>query len=171
MINKIYLNNFEKIKATFQKEGSITFIDFFQEDFFKILQKDVETLNFKKEKDPTAYSYSQANYLFRSKEFSKFVKKLSGRNLRRPIAYLFEWKDYTILNDQIKSKTGVDIVFDLTEYWQPEWGGMIIYSDGEGKYIQITPNRNSLTIIKRRGRKFVKYLNNKSQGRRYILMF
>lgn len=171
MINKVYHKNLERIKTTFETEGSITLLSFFDEEYFNGLQKKIGKLNFKKENDPVTHSYSKASYHLNDPDLVQFIKLLTGKTIKTSTAYSFQWKDYTILNDKFKPKPGLDIVLDLTNNWQTDWGGTTFYSDGKEDYIQVASSRNSLTIVKWIGRKFVKYVNHQSQGKRILLKF
>jgi hypothetical protein len=155
--------------------------NFFANDFYKKLKKEVFSLNYKKSYIPNLHSYSKASLgktlhsLFNSKEFLAFISKLMKKKIKNTggEAFCFSNGDYTILSDKTKRKPGIDIIIDFTDKWNNNYGGKITYVDGKGNYYHLSVKGNSLFIVKRENiQRFVQYVNNKGKNnRRYFIIF
>ena len=90
----------------------------------------------------------------------------------KPKLYSFSVGDYTLLNDGRTEKDGIDIIFDLTEQWDPSAGGVITYVDGTGDALKIHIKSNSLIIVRRQRemQRFVKYVNHNAGKKRRLFV-
>ena len=164
-INKFYSGKIEQVKKSFSEDfPSVTLFDFFEKKDFIKLQKRIRSLQYKKEKKTLTHSHSKASITLSDKELINFLSKITNKKIKKLSGQVlsFGWKDYTILHDTVKEKQSYDIIIDLTNSWQEDFGGNIIYVDGTGDYVKIPDRRNTLTIVKRKKniRHFVKYVNN-----------
>ena len=162
------------------KVPSVTLQQFFTESSCKKLQKVI--LNAKKElkidyihhKYKECASPKELESFLKDKEFIKLLHKITGKTYKivSSSAKMLAWKDYTLIHDKYLEKPGLDIIIDLTDDWDYQNGGAVIYVDGTGDYVPVTAERNSLTIVKRKPtvHKFIKYLNNKTCGKERILI-
>lgn len=177
-INHVYLK--EKTKQKVRKSflhsdfPAVVLKDFFGKMFYAELQKKISSLNFKKDTVILHHSYTVSNFKISSKEFCEFIsfvtkKKIDELNFT---AYLLTWKDYLILNDKYVEKPGIDIVIDLTEGWNQEWGGMITFTDGRGTVYPLAPAGNSLAMVERKKnlQKYIQYVNHCGEEKKRMLL-
>jgi len=176
-INKLYLQNIEKIKQTFRKNKALSSIqlhDFFIPECYEQIKRDVKKLKFKKSYLATSHSYQESNFNVVPTEVIDFLSKITGKKVKKLNlkALVFSWKDYIIINDKLKEKPGIDVIFDLTEDWNENSGGSIVYVNGSGEYFRIPPKGNSLLIVERKKgtQKFVQYMNHYSKNKKRYLV-
>ena len=181
MINRSYINDIEKIRTAFNADGklpSVTLHDFFSEDFYLKLEKEMNLLNYRKEKNILTHSYAKSKLYSKvlaainSSELLNYLSSIIGKEIRRVDgeAYKFYWQDYTILNDDVKEELGVDIVIDFTEDWDEDFGGSLFYVDGT--HHQIPVRRNTISVIERKHnvQRFLKYVNNHAGRKKRCLL-
>jgi hypothetical protein len=177
-LNPIYLKEEtkQKVRKSFLhgEFPAVILQNFLSKEFYTQLAKKVSVLEFKKEHVVIHHSYAVSKTQLSSKELVDFVsfltkKKIDGLNFK---AYLLTWKDYLILNDKYLEKPGIDIVIDLTEEWNPEWGGILTYTTGRGTVYPIPPAANSIAIVERKKdlQKFIQYVNHYAQGKKRLLL-
>ena len=176
-INELYLKNTEKIRKMFYDNKdfpSIQLYDFFIPECYNQMKKDINKLRYKKSYLATSHSYSEGDFNVVPKELMAFVsrivnKKISKMKLR---VLKFSWKDYLIINDKLKENPGFDIIFDITDDWNQDYGGSLVYVDGSGDHFHIPPKGNTLIIAERKKgvQKFVQYVNNLSKGKKHYLV-
>ena len=147
---------------TFGKEGFVILRDFFTKEEYKELRNKIAELDFKKDVNIVHHSYSQAEFSFKDDFFGNLKCK----------TYLFTWKDYQILHDKFVEEPGIDVIIDLTDHWNAQWGGVVTYVDGSGDYTEILPLANSVAIVKRKKgmNRFVRYVNHYAKGKRILLV-
>ena len=111
------------------------------------------------------HHFNDLKALCRSEPFQRLLSLLTGLDLRvtqlRPVQFC--WKDYTVLNDSIPFKPGIDIFLDVSDPIPADAGGEIVYLTKHEELVRITPCPNALTIIPRpKGvMRYVKYVNHK----------
>ncbi len=177
MINKDYLKqeNISKIKEIFNRDSSIQLHDFFIPELYRQMRNDVMKLKFNKSYLATSHSYSEADFNVIPKEVIDFISKIINKKINKLNlkALLLSWKDYIIINDKQKEKSGFDIIFDLTDNWDEKSGGSVVYVDGSGEYTRIPPKGNTLLIAERKKgtHKFIQYMNHYSKNKkRYLII-
>ena len=178
-INKIYLEkkNQERIKQMFYDNKdfpSIQLHDFFIPECYKQMKRETSKLKYKRSYLATSHSYSESNFNVVPKELMAFVSKIINKKVSKiKLKVLkFSWKDYVIINDKLKEKPGFDIILDITDDWNQDYGGSLVYVDGSGDHFHIPPKGNTLTIAERKKgvQKFVQYVNNLSKDKKRCLI-
>ncbi|MBS3127022.1 hypothetical protein J4228_02560 [Candidatus Woesearchaeota archaeon] len=179
MINKYYIQNIEQIKDAFHNNKEfphVVLVDFFEKKDYEMIKQEIKRTTFSPEKDPLTHSYSIARTTFLNDPFFEFVSTIVNGNIKpmKQTILQFKHKDYTILNDQQQDKPGVDIIFNVTDDWQDEWGGSHFYVDGSGAYTKMLTTGNTLVMARRSAdtKRFVKYVNctSKQKSRIFIIM-
>ena len=177
-VNPAYLKeeNKQKIRKSFLhgEFPAVILKDFFSREFYEELQKKVSSLNFKRDVVVLHHSYALSSINISSKELYEFVsfvtkKKIDELQFR---AYLLTWKDYMILNDKYLEKPGIDMVIDLNDDWNAQWGGIVTYTDGKGTAYPLSPTANSLAIVERKKglQKYFQYVNHHGKEKKRLLL-
>lgn len=178
-INKDYLKseNISKIKQLLLNNPqfpSIQLHDFFIPKSYEQMKNKVKKLKFKKSYLATSHSYSECDFNATPKEVVDFISKITGKKTEKLKfkALLLLHKDYLIINDKISEKSGTDIVFDLTDDWDENSGGSVIYVDGSGEYFRIPQKGNTLLIAERKKgtQKFIQYINHHAKNKKRYLV-
>lgn len=174
-VNPLYLDKIEEIKKSFQSNKdfpSIQLPDFLTN--FEELKSKITKINFKKDTNLLHHRLSKAEIELDLPELAEFLSKILNKKIKTLnfTAFMLEWKDFMILNDDCVEKPGIDIMLDFTENWDSESGGQIIYTNGKGENYTIPVLKNSLTMVERKKglQKFFKYVNNLANNRRYFLV-
>jgi len=177
-INPIYLKEEtqQKVRKSFLHSDfpAVLLHDFFSKDFYAELKKKVSLLDLKKENTVLHHSYAVAASRISSEalaEFLSFVTKKKGEEINFT-AYLLTWKDHQILNDKYLEKPGIDIVIDLTEEWDADWGGVVTFTDGRGTVYPLPPAANSVAIVERKKnlQKYIQYVNHYGSEKKRVLL-
>ncbi len=177
-VNSAYLKekNKQKIRKSFLhgEFPAVILKDFFSKEFYVEWQKKASSLNFKRDAVILHHSYALSNIKLASPELLNFLsfvtkKKIDELNFT---ACLLAWKDYQILNDKYLEKTGVDVIIDLTDEWNAEWGGAVTFTDGKGTVYPISAEGNALVIVERKKglQKYIQYLNHYGKDRKRIFL-
>ena len=177
-LNPIYLKDEtkQKVRKSFLHSDfpAVMLNEFFTPQFYLDLQKKVSALNFKKDTVILHHSYLISNIKLSSSELCNFLsfitkKKIDELTFR---AYLLSWKDYMILNDKYLEKPGVDVIIDLTEAWNSEYGGILTYTDGRGTVYPISSAGNNLAVVERKKtlHKYIQYLNHYAKDRKRLFL-
>ncbi len=162
-LNENYQNSLPQIQEVLDKEGVVTLFN----AFTKI---NLSKTNLKKSKNPLTHSYSSSKTILPT-NLKEFLEKLTQSKSKTTTLYQLKHKDYTILNDDNLTKSNYNILIDLTKNWQPEWGGTVTYTDGEGNIIQIPTEYNSITILNTQNlQRYIKYINNLAQNNKRKLI-
>ena len=177
-INPHYLEpeHKQKIRKSFLHSDfpAVLLNDFFSKELYLELQKKVLSLNFKKDAVILHHSYAVSSIKVTSREFCDFISFVTKKKVDEITftAYLLTWKDYMILNDQYLEKPGIDLVIDLTDNWNAEWGGVVTFTNGKGTVYPITPTENSLAIVERKKnlQKYIQYLNHYAKDQKRLLL-
>jgi len=155
---------------------SIELGNFFGQEFYDRLKKEIKKIKFTPKKHPIGYSCSEAGLTplmdDAVREIRDFLSHLLKKKLKIDAKlYSFSWRDYTLLHDGAKEKGRYDIIMDFTGTWDGNAGGNIVYADGTGDFSKIAPQRNMLFIAERKkSRKFIQYINHYGKGKRRILL-
>jgi|SRR3989344_2440046 len=177
-INPIYLREEtqQKIRSSFLNSEFPALIlkDFFSTKFYTELEQKISSLKFKKEVAVVHHCYAVSSFTLSSKYFSAFLSLVTKKKMNDLCftAYCLTWKDYLILHDRYLEKPGLDIIIDLTERWNSDWGGKVIFTDGEGTVYPLEPARNSIALVERKKglNKYIQYLNHQAKDRKRILL-
>ncbi len=179
-INGSYLSDdvAKKIRESFLSNNDLRLVklrNFLSQRSCKNLAGEIRKARFRKESIPIFYSFSASamttefKKFFSSKILPGFIQKIIGKRVKGIEAKIcrFSWKDYTIIDDRTVEGAGFDFIFDLTDSWDENFGGSVVYVDGTGNSISIPHSLNSLAIVERADniQKFVKYCNHYSKGR------
>lgn len=174
MISEAYSERINEIRKAFYSNKdlpSIQLYDFLDKKSYDDLKKKISKLKLARKTQAMQYSFSEAEFEF-DKEIIDFVQSILKKKIQKTKLLCFEWKDYTILNDEVLEKPGIDVIFDITDDWNENCGGSIVYVDGNGEYTKITPSGNTLIIVERKKntQKFVKYINHLAQKKRCFMI-
>jgi hypothetical protein len=184
-INENYSSkeNIKQIKEEFNKGEfkAISLQDFFDKETFKKMFINIKGLQFKEKRQPNIYNYKikiapkHIQAILNSKEITKLIEEITNNQVKELQfeAFLFTWKNYTLLHDKAIEKPGIDIIFELTQEWEEHFGGATIYTDTKGNVQKIMPQANTLSIIQRNTNqhKYIQYVNNLSrETRKYFLL-
>mgnify|MGYP001566330714 FL=1 len=82
------------------------------------------------------------------------------------------WKDYMILNDRYVENRGIDLVIDLSEDWDDEWGGVVTYTDGSGTVYPLSLKANSVAVVERKKgmHKYIQYVNHYGKDKKRVFL-
>lgn len=177
-INPAYLKEEtkKKVRKSFLHSDfpAVILKDFFSKDYYQQLQKNISSLNFKKDLVVLHHSYAVSNFKIVSKELLDFLSFVTKKKIDELIftVYLLTWKDYMILNDKYLEKLGIDVVIDMTDGWNPDWSGVITYTDGRGTVYPLPPVGNSLVVVERKKglQKYVQYVNHYGKEKKRLLL-
>ncbi len=183
-INPAYFKdeNIRKIQQMFASNPTVPSIvlhDFFQKECYEGVKQGVEQARFQKVRHPILYSYQEATPSFvneglNTKEIIDFLQKILNRKIKKIIGTVqcFGWKDYTILNDEVVEKPGIDVFFCVSDDWDESAGGNVVYVDGTGEYTKTLLTGNMLMIVERKKgvQKFVQYVNHHAQKQKLYLI-
>jgi len=166
----------QKIRKTFLHGDfpAVILKAFFSKEFYEGLIKKVSSLHFKKDIVVLHHSYAVSNFKISSKEFCDFISFVIKKKVEEVsfTAYSLTWKDYLILHDRYVEKPGIDIIIDVTDHWNTEWGGVVTYTDGRGNYYPLSPAENSLALVERKKglNKYLQYINHYGKEKNRILL-
>lgn len=177
-INPAYLKEEmkNKVRKSFLHSDfpAVILKDFFSKDYYQQLQKNVSSLNFKKDIVVLHHSYAVSNFKIGSKELLDFLSFVTKKNIDdlEFTAFLVTWKDYMILNDKYLEKPGIDVVIDVTDGWNPECGGVVTFTDGRGTVYPLNPAGNSLAVVERKKglQKYFQYLNHHAKDKKRLIL-
>ncbi len=168
--------NKQKIRKSFlhSEFPAVMLKDFFSKEFYAELKKKVHSLSFKREAAILHHSYAVSDIKISSRELCNFVSFITKKKIEEITftAYLLTWKDYQILNDKYVEKPGIDIIIDVTDDWNSDWGGVVAYTDGKGTVYPISAGGNSLAIVERKKdlNKYIQYVNHYGKDKKRMLL-
>ncbi|HLD39533.1 MAG TPA: hypothetical protein VJB13_00120 [Candidatus Nanoarchaeia archaeon] len=178
-LNPIYLKDEtkQKVRKSFLHSDfpAVMLNEFFSKEFYAELKKKISSLNFKRDTIVLHHSYDRSSMAISSAElnmFLSFVTKKKVEDMNFTVIRL-GWKDYQILHDRYLEKNpGVDIILDITDAWDNEWGGMVTYTDGRGMVYPLAPAGNSLAIIERKKNlhKYFQYANHYAEEKKRVFL-
>lgn len=177
-INNSYLSEEtkQKIRKSFLHSDfpAVILKDFFNKKSYAELQKKVLSLQFRNDQVVIHHSYASSKITLSHPALCGFISSITKKKVDKLnfIAYLASWKDYQILHDKYVEKPGIDVVIDLTDNWNPDWGGVVAYTDGRGTAYPITPAANSVAIVGRKKNlhKYIQYLNHHGKGKKRMFL-
>ncbi|MEK6910914.1 MAG: hypothetical protein AABW82_04005 [Nanoarchaeota archaeon] len=183
MINKSYTDKeiVVQIKDAFSENGFVRLESFIDVNEYGNLNSRINDEEGEIAKIPDRYSYSlidnlEVEGLFASDKFNEFLGKVIGKKVGKMTLSVkrFGWKDYTLVHDDEAGKEEIRFFFILTDKWNVEWGGNIVYltDDGEGQPIVFPITGNSFCIVKKRKdmHSFVKYVNNLAGKNSFVVV-
>ena len=177
-INPYYLNKetLHAVKKRLNKEGIVLLENFLREESFVRLKNPEGRFN--RVYRPLYHKISVAVYCNPVMQLAiniitQFVKQITGEEYHQGSVKLFQARvgDYTLLNDHQKSRQGFSLIFDMTSFWNPKWGGqMVVQIKKSGETIILRPQENALLLLKtKKVRIFLKRINHRAKGRRLFL--
>ena len=178
MINKIYLNQetISRVKKELQKKKFILLDEFFDENFYSSIEKEISKNKFLKKEILDRYSFfelenKKLEKFFLTLQFVEFLEEILGANLKNInfSARKFRHGNYTLLHDSEKNNGGTEFIFFLTNSWNEKFGGNVFYHRKKEPLI-VNPKRNRLFIFNGKNKKFVKYVNNLSGEKNFVLI-
>jgi hypothetical protein len=176
-INAFYLQEKTKkqISQQLKKEKVVQLEKFFTKEMYAQLRKLARTSKYIQAIKPLGSTYHVAktkNTLFLLRDLSAFLQQIVKKKIRTidvDLLYL-TWKDYSILHDDMLNKA--EFIIDLTEGWDQDAGGNVMYTDGYGNFITLVPGGNTLTIANSSSlKRFFQYVNHYGKNKkRYLLV-
>jgi len=185
-ITKIYLESEVKQQMSefFDEENFIQLNNFFEKDIDKIKSK----LNYSKfdlKYNPMKYKFKELDLkniydleiielveFFKSKEFLEYIEEITQIDLSFKDLNLRKYlqSDFTLLHDNQEKEDIIEVIFDLSDNWKEEFGGILTYLTKDEEIFYLSPIFNSLTILYKPEYliKYLKYINNKSKGKNII---
>lgn len=148
---------------------SVSMFSFFSESTLEHLVDEVKGLKFVRHDNPIRYRYSTASIpaylteLLNSDDVIEFIQSIIGKQVESINGSIlrFSWKDYTILHDEEITGEGYEMIIDMTPSWEPDWGGIMAYVDGEGQVFALPVTLGAVSIVQKIHpfQSFVKYIN------------
>jgi len=88
--------------------------------------------------------------VWKSPEFTDFLKKITGLNLefRKSNNFSYSGGDYSLLHAEELEKKRVLVAYDFTKSWRYEWGGHDMYSSPGKDPLICSRDFGSLMIVK-----------------------
>jgi len=185
-INKTYLDTevISQMQDFFEEENFIQLNEFLDQNNLSLKTKFLNQ-EFEKKYNPLKYNFSQLNTkalydleiikiieFFRSKKFLEFIEEivdleLSFKNLK---IKKFEQSNFTLLHDDLEKEDIIEVIFDLSDDWQEEFGGTLTYTTKEEEVFYLNPIFNSLTILYKSDSimKYTKYINNLANDKKIL---
>lgn len=177
----------EEIGNFFEKEGYVQLSNFFTDKEkvekartmlkkkkfnrnYSPLTNNVEEADIKEIFEPEVLEIVE---FFRSNEFSEFLENTLSLDLDLVDISIkkYSHKDYIIINDLSETKDDyVNIIYDLTEDWKSNFGGILTYTTEEEEIFYLKPSMNTLSIVFKPKEiyKYLKYINNLSERKSII---
>jgi|SRR3989338_1502585 len=177
-LNSVYLKEEtkQKVRKSFLHSDfpAVVLKDFFSKGSYRELQRKVSALDFKRDMIVLHHAYAILNYKTTSDGLCKFISFLTKKKVDEInfMVYNLTWKDYMILNDRYLEKPGTDIVIDITDDWNADWGGIVNYTDGKGTAYPLVPAGNSLALVERKKNlhKYFQYVNHYGKDKKRSLL-
>lgn len=184
MIHSDYLTEesmqqLQKAFAADTKFPSVVCQDFFEASFYQKLKKALMQLQFERVEHPGEHCYGGGDIpppvknILKNKELLGFLEGLLKKKIQHLSwrGYSFGWKDYWLL-EKVKA-TGIDIIVDLSDGWNENAGGLVVYRDAEGNFRKIPASGNLLAVmVKKKGvQRYLQYINHYAgKQHRYLLL-
>lgn len=177
-LNPTYLKEetLQKVRKSFQHSAfpAVILQHFFSKEYYPELRKKVLSLQFRNDKVVIHHSYASAQFKLSLQDLDHSLAAITKKKIEEIIftAHLMSWKDYMILNDRYVEKTGIDLIIDLSEDWNDEWGGVISYTDGSGTVYPLSLKPNSAALVERKKgmHKYIQYVNHYGKGKKRIFL-
>src|SRR3989344_2556470 len=177
-INPVYLKAEmkQKVRKSFLHSDfpAVLLHDFFVKGFYAELQKKASALDFKREVVVVHHSYAVSKLTIASKELLAFLSSVTKKKIDELhfTAYLLTWKDYQILNDRYLEKPGIDMIIEVTDHWDPTWGGAVTFTNGKGTVHPLNLICNSVALVERtKGlQRYIQYFNHHGKDKKRLLL-
>ena len=177
-LNPIYLKEEtkQKVRKLFLHSDfpAVILKDFLTAEYYSQLQNKVSSLDFKRDTVVLHHAYAVSQIKITSKEWCELLSFITKKKIEEITftAYCVGWKDYQILNDKYLEKPGRDIVIDLTDDWNVDWGGVVTFTNGRGTIYPISPAGNSLAIVERKKQlqKYIQYVNHYAKDKKRVFL-
>lgn len=185
-INKTYTNSQvkEEMQTYFLENAFISLPDFSNENLIE-LKKSILKFNLKENYKPLELKMRRVNLkecfdttilefieYFKSVEFLEYVESVTDLELEFDSIQLnvYSHKDFIILSDKQEKKERLNVIFDISDEWDSEFGGILTYTTKEEEVFYVEPSFNSLTILYKPNEvmKYLKYINNLSENKKII---
>lgn len=109
---------------------------------------------------------------FKSIKFLEYLESVTDLDLKFKSIELniYSHKDFIILCDKQEKTEGLNVIFDISDDWNKDCGGILTYTTKEEEVFYVEPSFNSLTILykPKEVMKYLKYINNKSGNKKII---
>lgn len=173
----------EQIKEAYDQNNtfkSVILQKIFTDAFVNQIEKHIQNLSPRRKYQADSHSYStteskELTQLLNAQELNELLQFTINKSIKNLTwTYLeFEQQDYTILNDTTLDENAIDIIIDITQKWDTQSGGNLVYVDGVGDYSNIPPSYNTLIIADRQNgnKRFMQYVNHyaKNNKRRLLI--
>lgn len=186
MINDVYTNKkiLSEMEGFFTENGFIQLNEFLTENY-KEFRESIDKEDLIKIYEPlfqrkqmldlnNVYKLELIRLIefFKSKEFLEFVENVTEFDLllSKFEVNVYSHKDFIILNDETPRNESISLVYDLSDGFSENMGGMLTYTTKEEEIFYLEPSYNSLSIFYDpiEVMKYLKYINNKSHGLKII---
>ncbi len=149
--------------------------NFFSKEFYAELKKKASSLKLKEDLIILHHSYESSSMKIDSAELNEFLSFVTKKRVDDLTFSVFRlgWKDYQILHDRYLEKSpGIDIIIDITDNWNPEFGGIVTFTDGRGTVYPLAPAGNSLAIVERSKNlhKYFQYVNHYAKDKKRLFL-
>ncbi|MBI2151159.1 hypothetical protein HYU21_00330 [Candidatus Woesearchaeota archaeon] len=175
-LNKSYLNkdNLLKIRYQLKINKSIILFSILDDHFLKLFQREIDQLEYNPDFKLSFYSCKKArpNQLITT-TCKSILKNYFKKEIKTINLYRFGWKDYTILNDKLKSPKCLEAIFIFSkEKWNEDDGGNIVYVDAKGRETVVPITNNSLIIKQKENgeKRYLKYINSGAKHKTIFLI-
>ena len=174
MVNEHYMKSAGVIRKVFENEDMVELKQFLSGEALKTVIKAAGSAGLKEDTTIASHSYSHAQLPGQAvmADANKVIRAVTGKSPKSWEVWSFGWKGHLIVNDSALEKPGIDAVLDLTEKWNDEAGGELIYVDGSGGYAATMPEFNKLLIFRRNKgtHRFVRYVNHLAGKKRRLFL-
>jgi len=187
-ITDIYLNNqtIKEAQDFFEKEAFIQLNSFLENENIIQLKNKLEKQEIKEIYNPMKHRFQEINIskiydldliklieFFRSKFFLEYIEDITGFNLSYKFVNLrkFSHWDFTLIHDDFQEKEDIiDVIFDLSDIFQENMGGILTYATKEEEIFYLDPSFNSLSILYKPESviSYLKYINNLAENRKIL---
>jgi hypothetical protein len=180
MINHSYLESstLSELSSHFNSDPefrTLSLAQFLDPEFYSILQKELKNTIFERDNRPIMYRRETAEpgteilSLLSNSDFGTILNQILGHDFSIEKSTLMRYgvSDYQILHDNLVESPGVDVIIDLTDDWNDDFGGYVVYTDGDGEFLTLSQKGRMLSIVDRGTsyHRFVKYVNHYAENR------
>ena len=186
-VNELYTDREVKVQMRefFQTEGFIQLNNFLEDKNLDKIKGLILNSKFNKIYDPLVESSSEVDMksitnpeliefieYFKSKEFIEYIEEIvdSDMNFIDAKIKIYEHRDFIILNDERKNIDCLDIIFDISEGFEENMGGIYTYTTREEELLYLEPMYNTISIVDKPSdiMTYLKYINNKAKDKKIV---
>ena len=165
----------KKLKEVLSREKMVQLQEFLYPPFAENLLQDISFLSFKDIFDPRQKKITSAESSPKIKSTLEpctlFLERFFNKKIKSFTILVAEKGSYTVMTDFQKPEQGYDAVLDLTQEWNPSWGGLLYYSSKKEKKA-VPCGYKSITLIKKENtKKYLKYINHYAKRKRIFILF